>query len=148
VIYLSLPDRRRACAIPGGPLPAYSPSVIDDDDGLDAIDEALARARALPPTVVASLFARYGRPLAAPPPLLGADERRLPLAADGLAAAIVRVVSVRTAVDVIANDWFVLEADGAEPLAVAGPLFAAALAALTRAARGDAKPSADAKSKK
>src|SRR6185312_2765308 len=111
-----------------GPLPAYSPSVIDDDDGLDAIDEALARARALPPTVVASLFARYGRPLAAPPPLLGPDERRLPLAADGLAAAIVRVVSVRTA--------------------VAGPLFAAALAALTRAARGEAKPSADAKSKK
>lgn len=116
---------------------------MSDDDGasgLDAIDEALATAQALPATAVAALFTRYGKPLAEAPPPLAADERHLPLAGDGLAGAIVRVLSVRTAVDVIGNDWFVLEAVGAEPLAVAGPLFAAALAALLRAVRlADAK---------
>jgi hypothetical protein len=116
--------------------------VIDDEAaaGLDAIDEALAQAQALPGAVVVALFARYGKPLAEAPPPLVAGERQLPLAGDGLGDAIVRVLSVRTAVDVIGNDWFVLEATGAEPLAVAGPLFAAALAALTRAVRlADAK---------
>jgi hypothetical protein len=102
---------------------------------VDAIDEALALAQALPAEVVAALFARYGKPLAEGPPPLADGERHLPLAAGGLDGAVVRVVNVRTAVDVIGNDWFVLEAAGAEPLAVAGPLFAAALAALTRAAR-------------
>ena len=97
----------------------------------DAIDETLARAQTLPGTVVAAVFARYGRPLEEAPPPRGADERCLPLVGDGLGGAVVRVINVRTAVDVIGNDWFVLEADGAEPLAVAGPLFAAAVAALT-----------------
>ena len=107
--------------------------MIDDDGtGLDAIGEALAQAGTLPAATVAALFARYGRPLQEAPPPLVAGERHLPLAADGLGAAVVRVINVRTAVDVIGNDWFVLEAIGAEPLAVAGPLFAAALAALTR----------------
>jgi hypothetical protein len=105
--------------------------VSDSGGARDAIDEALALAQALPANVVVALFERYGRPLAdAPPPLLD-GERHLPLA-DG---AIVRVISVRTAVDVIANDWFVLATGTAEPLAMAGPLFAAAIAALTRAAR-------------
>ena len=111
---------------------------MSDDDGAgepDAIDEALTQARALPPAVVAALFARYGKPLAEAPPPLDADERHLPLAGDAPAGAVVRVLNVRTPVDVIGNDWFVLEARGVEPLAVAGPLFAAALAALTRAAR-------------
>jgi hypothetical protein len=36
--------------------------------------------------------------------------------------------------DVIPNDYFVLELAGEEPLAVAGPFFAAALEALARAA--------------
>jgi len=105
---------------------------------MDAIDEALAQARALPATAVAALFARYGKPLAEAPPPLVAGERHLRLASggpEGLDGAIVRVLSVRTAVDVIANDWFVLESSGADPLAMAGPLFAAALAALTRARR-------------
>lgn len=101
----------------------------------DAIDEALALAQALPATVVARLFSRYGKPLGEPLPPLSPDERQLSLAGEGLKSAIVRVLNVRTAVDVIGNDWFVLESPGAEPLAVAGPLFAAALAALTRAAR-------------
>lgn len=111
--------------------------MIDDDGagGLDAIGEALARAQALPASVVAALFARYGKPLAEPPPPLVAGERHLPLAGDAGGGAVVRVLNVRTAVDVIGNDWFVLQAAGAEPLAVAGPLFAAALAALTRKAR-------------
>jgi hypothetical protein len=101
---------------------------------VDAIDEALALASALPAQVVAALFSRYGRPLADAPPPLVDGERHVPLAAGAPDGAIVRVVNVRTAVDVIGNDWFVLEAAGAEPLAVAGPLFAAALAALTLAA--------------
>jgi hypothetical protein len=107
--------------------------VSDDESGGagDAIDEALALARALPANVVVALFDRYGRPLADAPPPLVEGERHLSLT-DG---AIVRVISVRSAVDVIANDWFVLATGSAEPLAIAGPLFAAAIAALTRAAR-------------
>ncbi|MCU1282590.1 MAG: hypothetical protein JWM53_6136 [bacterium] len=116
---------------------------MSDDPGtaeLDAIDEALALAGALPATVVAALFQRYGKPLAEALPPVADDERSLALAGDGLDGALVRVLNVRTAVDVIGNDWFVLQTTGAEPLAVAGPLFAAALAALTRAARlADAK---------
>lgn len=121
---------------------AYSAQVIDPDGAgeLDAIDEALALARALPATVVAALFSRYGKPLAEALPPVAADERRLLLEGDGLDGAMVRVVNVRTAVDVIGNDWFVLQLPQGDPLAVAGPLFAAALAALTRAARlADAK---------
>jgi hypothetical protein len=108
----------------------------DDDDGLelDAIGEALARAQALPAAVVTALFARYGKPLGEAPPPLEEGERHLPIV-DGAVAAVIRVLNVRTAVDVIGNDWFVLETAGAEPLAVPGPLFAAAIAALTRAAR-------------
>jgi hypothetical protein len=110
---------------------------VGDEGGaeLDAIDEALALAAALPAAVVTALFGRYGKPLAEGLPPIAADERQLALVGDGADGAIVRVVNVRTAVDVIGNDWFVLEVAGAEPLAVAGPLFAAALAALTRAAR-------------
>jgi hypothetical protein len=102
-----------------------------DDGEDDPIDEALALAEALPASVVEALFARYGKPLADALPPLVDDDRQLPLAGGGL----VRVLNVRTPVDVIGNDWFVLESDSAEPLAVAGPLFAAAIAALTRAAR-------------
>jgi hypothetical protein len=102
---------------------------------VDPIDEALAQAQALPAAVVAALFARYGKPLTDAPPPLVDGERHLPLAAAGLDGAVVRVVNVRTAVDVIGNDWFVLQVAGAESLAVAGPLFAAGIAALTRAAR-------------
>jgi hypothetical protein len=115
---------------------------VGDEGGaeLDAIDEALALAAALPAAVVTALFRRYGKPLAEAPPPVDADEQQLALAGEGADGAIVRVLNVRTQVDVIGNDWFVLETAGAEPLAVAGPLFAAALAALTRAARlADAK---------
>lgn len=110
---------------------------MGDEGGadLDAIDEALALAAALPPPAVAALFARYGKPLEEALPPVAADERHLALDGEGLDGAIIRVLNVRTAVDVIGNDWFVLEARGAESLAVAGPLFAAALAALTRATR-------------
>jgi hypothetical protein len=116
---------------------------VGDNHGtaeLDAIDEALALAGALPATVVVALFRRYGKPLAEALPPVAADERSLALAGDGLDGAVIRVLNVRTAVDVIGNDWFILQTNGDEPLAVAGPLFAAALAALTRAARlADAK---------
>lgn len=91
---------------------------------LDPIVEALDRCAALPPEAVEALFARYGRPLAEPPVLdpvriLGDGEGRLGL------------LSYRAPVDVIANDHFVLERRG-EALAMPGPLFAAAVAALTR----------------
>jgi hypothetical protein len=111
--------------------------VIDDDGagGLDAIDEALAQAKALPAIVVAALFARSDRPRAETPPPPVAGERHLLLTGEGLTAAIVRLLNVRSTVDVIDSDWLVPEAGGAEPLAVADPLFAAALATLTHTAR-------------
>lgn len=103
-------------------------------DEPDAIAEVLARARQLPPDAVAALFRRYGRPLAVELPPAAPDDRAVELALPDGAIATVRLLQVRTAVDVIANDWFVLAAPAAEPLAIAGPLFAAALAALARAA--------------
>ena len=106
---------------------------MGDDAATDAIDEALALARALPAAAVAALFRRYGKPIAVELPAELGD-RRAALVADGVDLGSVRVLNLRTAVDVIGNDWFVLEAPSAEPLAVAGPLFAAALAALARAA--------------
>jgi hypothetical protein len=52
---------------------------------------------------------------------------------DGAAASI-RVLQVRTPVDVIANDLLRVRARRRGRIAVEGPLFAAALAALARAA--------------
>ena len=49
------------------------------------------------------------------------------------ASATVRVLQVMGYGDVIPNDYFVLEMTGDEPVAVAGPFFAAALEALARA---------------
>ncbi len=45
-----------------------------------------------------------------------------------------RVLQVRTPVDVIANDYFVLEGAGEDALIVAGAMFSGALEALARAA--------------
>lgn len=97
------------------------------DEG-DPIEEALALAAALPAEAVVAVFRRYGKPLEAPLPPVEPDDQQAAL--DG---ARVRVVQVRLPIDVISNDWFVLEMRGQEPLAVAGPLFAAALSALSRA---------------
>jgi hypothetical protein len=97
-----------------------------------AVEEALALAARLPGATVATLFARYGKPLAEPLPPAEDDALRIEVSAADGAIAIVRAINVRTMVDVIGNDWFVLEAPGAEPLAMPGPLFASAVAALTR----------------
>lgn len=96
----------------------------------DAVAATLALARALPAELVLALFRRYGRPLDVMLPPVADDDARVRLGDD----ATLRRVALRMPVDVIANDWFVLERAGAEPLAVAGPLFAAALQALARAA--------------
>ena len=90
--------------------------------------ETLAQARALPAEQVLAVMRRYARPLDMPLPPPAADEDAVTLA-----DATLRCVRLRAAVDVIANDWFVLERAGDETLAIAGPLFAAALAALARA---------------
>ena len=100
-----------------------------------AIAEALALAAMLPGPVVATLFRRYGKPLAEAPPPAGDDELRIELAPAEGVIATVRAINMRTMVDVIGNDWFVFEAPGEEPLAMPGPLFASAVAALTRRAR-------------
>ena len=82
-----------------------------------------------------AIFSRYGKPLAVPMPPEAADDQRALLALPGGGAAGVRVLQVRAQVDVIANDYFVLEPRGdGDALAVPGPLFAAALQALARAA--------------
>lgn len=88
------------------------------------------------PREALAVFRRYGRPLGPrPDPLQSEHDSQyepvtLPL--DAARSATVRVLALRTTVDVIANDWFVLEAEPDEPLAVPGPLYAAALAALAR----------------
>ncbi|MEO6954820.1 MAG: hypothetical protein ABI321_23675 [Polyangia bacterium] len=89
----------------------------------DAVTEALEKCSLLSRTAIEALFARYGRPLELPEVVLDPV-----ILVDG---AEVGRLSHRAPVDVIANDHFVLRA-GAEPLAMPGPLFAAAVAALTR----------------
>jgi hypothetical protein len=105
----------------------------DEPEDPDPIAAALASARALPAAAVTALFHRYGRPLEVAPPPAAPDEPKLALTLDDGSTATLRALRLRTPVDVIANDWFVLERAGGEPLAIAGPLFAAALAALARA---------------
>jgi hypothetical protein len=87
----------------------------------------LEQAAALPPELVLEVLRRYGRPVDMPLPSPLGDEKMV-----ALAGATLRRVRLRLPVDVIANDWFVLERAGDAPLAVAGPLFAAALAAVAR----------------
>jgi hypothetical protein len=106
--------------------------VNDSLDG-DPIAEALERTRRLPPAAIAAVFQRYGHPLDVSLEPLAADEPHAALTLPDGAQAAVRVASLRMPVDVIANHWFVLEVAGVEErLAVPGPLFAAALAALSR----------------
>jgi hypothetical protein len=93
----------------------------------------------MPPDAVVAIFRRYGKPLAVGmPPPADNDQRAVLAWPDGArpagGAATVRVLQVMGYGDVIPNDYFVLEAAGEEPVAVAGPFFAAALEALARAA--------------
>jgi hypothetical protein len=92
---------------------------------------------AVPPKAVLGIFGRYGKPLAVPMPAVAADDQRALLAAPEGVEASVRVLQVRGYGDVIANDYFVLERPGEDAVAVEGPMFAAALAALARAAGVD-----------
>ncbi|HZS42384.1 MAG TPA: hypothetical protein VFF06_36390 [Polyangia bacterium] len=104
---------------------------------MDAIDEVLERARRLPADAVAAVFRRYGKPLEVALPAAADDDRRAELAFAAGTAAAVRAVEVRTRVDVIGNHWFVLESSGDEPLAMPGPLLAAALAALSSKSKSE-----------
>jgi hypothetical protein len=109
----------------------------------ETLPATFARVAAMPPDAVLAIFRRYGRPLAVAMPPAAADDQRAVLAlpaatpADGprtpTASATVRVLQVMGYGDVIPNDYFVLETPGEEPVAVAGPFFAAALEALARA---------------
>ena len=100
----------------------------------DPFEEVLALARQIPARAIVAVFQRYGKPLEdALPPALPEDQGAELLLDDGATAAL-RVLNVRTPVDVIGNDWFVLESPGDDPLAVPAPLFASAVAALARAA--------------
>ena len=85
----------------------------------------------MPPDAVLAIFRRYGRPLAVEMPPPAADDQRAVL--EQPTGATVRVLQVMGYGDVIPNDYFVLETTGEEPVAVAGPFFAAALEALARA---------------
>jgi len=107
----------------------------------DTLPATFARIGALPPDAVLAVFRRYGRPLAVGMPAPAGDDQRAVLewgrasrGEGGSASATVRVLQVMGYGDVIPNDYFVLESAGEEPLAVAGPFFAAALEALARAA--------------
>jgi hypothetical protein len=105
------------------------------DPGSGAIAETMAQVARVPAELVLAVFRRYGRPLEQPMPPRATDDEYCALLLDGGRTAGVRALQVRTPVDVIANDYFVLEAPGAEPLAVSGAQFAGALTALERAAR-------------
>jgi hypothetical protein len=89
---------------------------------------------AVPPKVVLGIFGRYGKPLAVPMPPIAADDQRASLPLPDGGEGSVRVLQVRTQVDVIPNDYFVLERPREDALIVAGPMFSAALEALARAA--------------
>jgi hypothetical protein len=104
----------------------------------DALPATFARVAAMPPDAVLAIFRRYGRPLAVKMPAPAADDHSVVLAPPGSEVAdgppgTVRVLQVMGYGDVIPNDYFVLELAGEEPLAVAGPFFAAAVEALARA---------------
>ena len=101
-----------------------------DDEG-DPVREALELVRTMPPATISGLFARYGKPLALPPG--PPDDDMVTLTLDDGRQANVRRLRLRMPVDVIGNDWFILETADADALAIPGPLFAAALAALARA---------------
>lgn len=88
----------------------------------------------MPPKAVIAIFSRYGKPLAVAMPPDAADDQRALLELPEGAVASVRVLQVRTQVDVIPNDYFVLERRGEDAVAVGGPMFDAALRALARAA--------------
>jgi hypothetical protein len=88
--------------------------------------------RALPITAVTAIFARYGKPLAAAAPPLAADDQQIPLTLPTGASATVRAFSFRGWGSVLPEDYLLLTADGAEPLAAPAPLVAAALSALAR----------------
>ena len=104
---------------------------------MDAIEEALALVIKLPPNAIEAVFQRYGKPFDGKLPKLvsprRATDRSVQLTLGDGRVVIVHAVRIRVPVDVLENDWFVLDAPGAEPLAIAGPMFAAALAALARA---------------
>ena len=104
---------------------------MSDADWLagDPIAEALSRCAALPVVVVHGLFARYGRPLAEAAHL----DPFVTLSDD-----VTRVgrLQYRAPVDVIANDHFVMIGPDGICVAMPGPLFAAAIAALTKAHSG------------
>ena len=87
----------------------------------------------MPPDAVLAIFRRYGRPLAVAMPPPAADDQRAVLEGPEGSSATVRVLQIMGYGDVIPNDYFVLETASQEPVAIAGPFFAAALEALARA---------------
>lgn len=111
-----------------------TPAPVPEPAADDSLPRTFARLAAMPPDAVRAIFKRYGRPLAVEMPPPAADDRRATLAGTGGAPATVRVLQVMGYGDVIPNDYFVLESPGEDPLAVAGPFFAAAVEALARAA--------------
>lgn len=100
----------------------------------ESLPRTFARVAAMPPDAVLAIFRRYGRPLAVEMPAAAPDDQRARLERPDGSPGTVRVLQVMGYGDVIPNDYFVLEAVGEDPLAVAGPFFAAALEALARAA--------------
>jgi hypothetical protein len=112
-------------------------SGLTPDPGEGAFERTFALIAAVPPKVVFGIFHRYGKPLAVPMPPVAPDDQRALLSSPDGGEASVRVLQVRTPVDVIANDYFVLERGGQADhaaLAVPGPLFSATLQALAGAA--------------
>ena len=110
--------------------------VVGGGDALSIVEETDAGPVHFPlaANLVVGAFARYGRPLEAPlPPRAPDDAAILFIAPDGRLATL-RAFAYRAPVDVIENDYLLLELAGEEPVAVAAPLIGPALIALARAA--------------
>jgi hypothetical protein len=109
---------------PDGSLTPMHLVVLDGEIVLEGEDGAFV----LPGGTLARVMARYGAPVEDGAKLADVD------ALDLGGGARLRYVRHLARFDVIAKDWLVYEADGAEPLCALANTVAGALAHLTRAA--------------
>jgi len=97
-------------------------------DNIDPIALALSQCAALPIATTLALFARYGYALDLDPGTPPELDPEIVLE-DGITR--VGRLRFRARVDVMANDHFVLHSERQPASAMPGPLFAAAIAAIT-----------------
>ena len=108
--------------------------MLPGDDADDGIARTFALMADAPDEILLAIFLRYGRPLAVDMPAEASGAPRHLLTASDGSTALVRLLRILGFGDVIPNDYLVLEAGDADPVAVPAPHFSAALTAVLRAA--------------